>query len=73
MNNLNITLEEEKLEKIFTELYGPKAEEVEANIDANEEVHKDIVLRYKCDICNNRVMIPKGLKLHMNRMHEKSL
>ena len=37
------------------------------------DTYGDVVLKYKCDICNKRVMTNKGLKTHKSRMHEKSI
>ena len=77
MVDLNITIEEENLEKIVQELKGPEMIEIkpEEKVEENEDMdtYGDVLLKYKCDICNKRVTTSKGLKTHKSRMHEKSL
>ena len=77
MSDLNITLEEENLEQIVEELKRSNSLEDKDHMDTHNEtklgVENEIILKYKCDICNKRVMTKKGLKLHISRMHEKSM
>ena len=76
MSDLNITLEEENLEQIVEELKRSNSLEDKDHMDTYNEtklgVENGIILKYKCDICNKRVMTKKGLKLHISRMHEKA-
>ena len=77
MADLNITLEEDNLDKVIRELSEtnpvkiPPKEEVGDREDM--DTHGDVQLKYECDICKKRVMTKKGLKSHKSRMHEKSL
>ena len=78
MTDLNITIEEQNLEKILQDLKDPEHEsnpplEVIDEKDEDMDTHGNVLLKYKCDICNKRVMTSKGLKTHISRMHEKSL
>ena len=77
MADLNLTIEEENLEKIIEGLKGQEAfdNKPKEEVEENEEMdtHGDVLLKYKCDICSKRVMTSKGLKTHKSKMHEKSL
>ena len=73
MVDLNITLEEENLEKIMEDLKVPEAAGSMVEEKEDMDTNGDVLLKYKCDICNKRVMTSKGLKSHKSRMHEKSL
>ena len=77
IDELNITLEEENLEQILKEIQGPGNNHNAGikKVDETEDMdtHGNVLLKYKCDICNKRVMTSRGLKSHISRMHEKSL
>ena len=77
MTDLNITLEEENLEQIQEEVKGYEMDQTTPNKEEENtedmDTHGDILLKYECDIWKKKVMTKKGLKIHKNRMHEKSL